>query len=154
MVKFHISLVKFSIFWDPFCLRILMCAILESKAMVRCSHKSAWTSDRRNPKKIREICPSWSSLVRSAKHYEDRCTLLGIETFEQRRRTAQVVFVAKIFLGVMYLSEIFSQCNGPFANVIFWCSSVLTHCMVSMIPSVSCRPASMPLALLLHFSGV
>lgn len=105
-------------FKDPLCLRSLYCAlvrsILESNSVVWCPYQTTWTArieaiQRKFVRYALRHLP-WRDPL-NLPRYEDRCRLLGLQTLDQRRNTAQVVFVAKILTGEIDSLEILGQLN-------------------------------------------
>ncbi|XP_053686304.1 uncharacterized protein LOC128735845 [Sabethes cyaneus] len=105
-------------FRDPFCLRSLYCALvrslLETCSIVWCPFQANWMAriEAVQKKFVRyalRMLP-WSNLL-DLPPYENRCKLLGLETLEKRRTTAQVVFVAKLLIGHIDCPPILEQLN-------------------------------------------
>lgn len=103
-------------FHDPLCLKALYCAlvrsILEFGSVIWCPYHATWIArieaiQRRFVRYALRYLP-WND-PSNLPPYEERCQLLGIETLEHRRTTAQAVFVAKLFTGEIDSPEIIGQ---------------------------------------------
>ena len=105
-------------FKDPFCLRSLYCtlvrSLLESNVVVWCPYQLTWTRriEAIQRKFVRRALRSlpWRD-PSNLPPYEHRCSLLQLDTLETRRFVAQVVFTAKILLGVTDAPELLSRLN-------------------------------------------
>lgn len=93
-------------FRDPLCLKSLYCSlvrsILEFGSVVWCPYQTIWIARIESVQKkfvryaLRHL--PWNDPV-NLPAYENRCSLLGLETLEHRRTVSQAVFVAKVLLG-------------------------------------------------------
>ena len=105
-------------FLDPYCLRSPYCSlvrcILESCSVVWCPSQGNWIARIESVQKKFLRCAlrmlPWNNPL-DLPSYEARCKLLGLETLEQRRTTAQAVFVAKILSGQIDCPAILQQMN-------------------------------------------
>lgn len=105
-------------FRDPTCLRTLYCSlvrpILEASSVVWCPYQDIWISKIEAVQKkfvryaLRYL--PWRN-PQELPAYENRCRLLGLETLQTRRRAAQAVFVAKMFLGEIDSPAILADLN-------------------------------------------
>lgn len=103
-------------FRDPTCLKALYCSlvrsIIEFGSVIWCPYQRVWimrleTVQRKFVRYALRHLP-WRDPT-SLPPYEHRCQLLGIDTLESRRSTAQSVFVAKVLVGEIDSPEILAN---------------------------------------------
>lgn len=105
-------------FRDPVCLKSLYCALVRSvvefAVVVWCPYQTTWISRIESIQKkfvrfaLRNL--PWQNDQRMTP-YHDRCQLLGIDTLENRRRTAQTMFVVKLLNGSVDSSQLLARIN-------------------------------------------